>query len=144
MENRTVETLYGQLAHQIEREDGLINTRITWMLTFEGFLFAALALVADKESDQTIQFALKYALPLIGLVVAILAFFAIGAALSVLATLKKQWDPAKFPDHIRPFGGDEQHAMGAAFARGLPTAIAVLWLIMFCWFLYSDACSIRT
>ena len=51
---------YEYMSKQIEREDGLINTRITWMLTFEGFLFAALAIVAGKDDDPNIQFVLNY------------------------------------------------------------------------------------
>lgn len=39
---------YEDLSKQIEREDGLVNTRMTWMITLQGFLFAALALIGNK------------------------------------------------------------------------------------------------
>ena len=84
---------YEYMSKQIEREDGLINTRITWMLTFEGFLFAARAIVAGKDDDPNIQFVLKYALPIVGSIIAFLAFLAIQAALTALKELKDRWDP---------------------------------------------------
>jgi hypothetical protein len=36
---------YECIAHQINREDGLFNNRLTWTLQLKGFLFVALALV---------------------------------------------------------------------------------------------------
>jgi len=82
------------VAHQIEREDGLINTRITWMLTFEGFLFAALALVADDQKvDTAVYGVLKYALPGVGIAVGLLAGLAVLAALMALSVLKGRWKP---------------------------------------------------
>jgi len=129
---------YEHLAHQIEREDGLINTRVTWMLTFEGFLFAALALVASKESDPTIQMVLKYALPIIGFVIAFLAYHAIGAALSTLTYLKDLWEPENYPGYPQPFGKEMQHTRGASYSKGLPVTIMVLWFVVFIAFAISD------
>jgi hypothetical protein len=33
---------YEYIAHQIHREDSLVNFRLTWSLTLNGFIFAAL------------------------------------------------------------------------------------------------------
>ena len=45
--------IYETIAKQIEREDGLINYRLSWMLQINGFLFAAIALLGGSEKEQT-------------------------------------------------------------------------------------------
>ena len=138
-EELTRQQEYEYLAHQIEREDSLINTRITWMLTFEGFLFAALALVANKENIGTAVYkVLKYALPLMGIAVGMLAFLGVQAALSALEVLKNRWDPEKFKGYPQPFGGPRPHAFGALYSQGLPLVVIVTWATIFLWLLYLD------
>ena len=44
--------IYETIAKQIEREDGLINYRLSWMLQINGFLFAAIALLGGSEKEQ--------------------------------------------------------------------------------------------
>ena len=39
---------YDAIAHQIDREDSLINYRLTWTLTLNGFLFAALGFLVVR------------------------------------------------------------------------------------------------
>ncbi|MDX1590165.1 MAG: hypothetical protein R3296_14620 [Oleiphilaceae bacterium] len=127
---------YEYMAYQIEREDGLVDTRIRWMLTFEGFLLAALALASDG-GDPLIQEFLKYAIPVIGIIVALLSYAAIEAALSTLNRLKKMWDDETYQGYPRPFGKMRASAFGALFARGLPLVICALWGIMLGTFILS-------
>ncbi len=49
LKKKEKQNYYQYLAHQIEREDGLVNTRLNWMLTTQGLFFAALALLADMN-----------------------------------------------------------------------------------------------
>lgn len=134
---------YEYIAHQIEREDGLVDTRIRWMLTFEGFLLASLAIVSDGD-DQIIQMTLKYALPVIGVIVALLSWAAIEAALWTLKELKELWEDGDYSGYPRPFGKGVTHTLGALFARGLPWVIIVLWGIMFFVFLSQEICPMLT
>lgn len=138
MAENEIKTSYEVLSHQIEREDGLINTRITWMLTFEGFLFAALALVANDNSDPTIQLILKYVLPIVGSAVAFLALLAISAAFSALEDLRKRWDQTKYPNYPRPFGNENEHASGATYCKGVPIVIIVFWAVVLLAFALDD------
>lgn len=47
---------YEYIAQQIAREDGLINYRLTWTLTLNGFLYAALGFLGAKEApDESIS-----------------------------------------------------------------------------------------
>ena len=40
---------YEFIAHQINREDELVNKRLTWILTLNGFLLASLGFLGGKE-----------------------------------------------------------------------------------------------
>ena len=63
------------LREVVKHEENLINARITWMLTFQGFLFAAVSLATgDIRSD------LLDTVPIIGMLIAALAVLGITAA----------------------------------------------------------------
>ena len=57
------EQQYSDVIAQVEREQVLINNRITWMLTFEGFLFAGLARISDSKQSPQARDALKDLFP---------------------------------------------------------------------------------
>ncbi len=40
------------LIEKIKHEESLINSRLTWMLTFQGFLFASITL-SKEEANQS-------------------------------------------------------------------------------------------
>lgn len=129
----TTKKYYEYVAHQIEREDGLINTRINWMLTFEGILFASLAFVADKEKVRAeVCIALKYVLPMLGILVGLLALLAVNGAVSALQELKGLWTIEKFPIHYhlypRPYGAHWNHNCGVYYSQGLPLSIITAWI----------------
>lgn len=46
---------YEYTVHQIEREQGLVDTRISWTLTFEGFLFAAIAIAISENTPEDVK-----------------------------------------------------------------------------------------
>ncbi|HKV23390.1 MAG TPA: hypothetical protein VJN93_02260 [Candidatus Acidoferrum sp.] len=90
---------------RIKWENGLINQRLTWLGTFEGFLF-----VANHYAEHPIL------LPLVGLAIAISVDVAIGHANSVLTNLNAQayshWRQKLMP--------------GTVF----PKAIALAWVVI--------------
>jgi hypothetical protein len=98
------------------------------MLTFEGFLFTALAIVSDhQKADTAVYRVLKYALPGVGIAVGLLALLAVLAAVMALSDLKVHWKPKAFPDYPPPFGESQLHAIGALYSLGLPIVMIVAW-----------------
>jgi hypothetical protein len=118
---------YEYLAKQIEREDGLINTRISWLLTFEGFLFAAFGIMSKEPSS--IQSKILWLIPIAGFSMSFLAMLGINAAISALNNLKKQWE-GNFCGYIQPFGNDNEHKSAVTYSRGIPILLMGIWLII--------------
>jgi hypothetical protein len=122
---------YEQLAHQIEREDGLINTRIQWMLTFQGLLFTAIAFGESANAgNSTFLAGLRYIIPIVGIIVGFLAFLAVQAALSALKDLKALWNPFRYSGYPRPYGMQTQHSHGAAYSLGIPVVMICTWTVI--------------
>ncbi|WKJ91350.1 hypothetical protein QZJ86_04265 [Methylomonas montana] len=140
MTDNELKNQYDCLAHQIEREDGLINTRITWLLTFQGFLFAALAIVANNagSKDVAIYWALKYTLPVIGISIGVLGILGVRAALIALSELKDIWDQAKFPNYPPPYGKPRLHAFGSFYSQGIPIILSIAWTVILLAFAIND------
>ncbi len=134
--------VYDSLCHQIEREDGLISTRVGWMLTFEGFLFAALALISNKpDTDVAVYWAMRCALPIVGILVGVMALFAVNAALRALEELKLMWVKGEFAGLPPPYGGDVNHSTAARYAKGLPFLMIVAWSWILVFFVAFDLCT---
>jgi hypothetical protein len=128
---------YEYMSHQIEREDGLINTRITWMLTFEGFLFATLALIGQQGTVRPeLYAAAKNTLPVLGALIGFLAYLSVEAALSALKHLKSGWE-SRDPKELFPraFGKRRPHHMAALHSRLLPLAVVIAWICIR-WYLW--------
>jgi len=127
---------YEDLARQIEREDNLINTRMTWLLTLQGFLFTALALIM-KVDDGGLYFLLMVLLPLTGVILSVFGFYGVWGANIALKELKEIWyeryekngNPEK-EKFIRPFGNNVASKKGGVPSFYLPIILAVVWLLI--------------
>lgn len=121
---------YDNLAHQIEREDGLINYRLSWMIGIEGFMFTALALVADPlKVSATVYAALTRALPVAGGVLALLGLFGVIAANLAIWRLRRDFANrgnlvGQMPT---PFG------QGAAYVLGLVPSVIAPIVVLLIW-----------
>lgn len=89
------EKAYNAYCRQVDREDKLINNRLSWMLTTEGLLFGALALMASSNAntqiDKSVVAALKQCIPIIGIVIPASALRTIIAAHRVVNKLQVRW-----------------------------------------------------
>ena len=132
------EKAYNAYCRQVDREDKLINNRLSWMLTTEGLLFGALALMASSNAntqiDKSVVAALKQCIPIIGIVIPASALRTIIAAHRVVNKLQVRWAKLEhyFPNLPSPFGG--HHFALPIFGPSLvlPIAIIVAW----CWIIY--------
>jgi len=82
-----------QISREISAEQGLVAARMTWNLTFQGFLFAAYALAVSRtpESSGALIAPLLETLPWAGIAIAALTFLGIIAAFWQINNLKRCW-----------------------------------------------------
>lgn len=136
--NETNKRLYYEyLSKQIEREDGLVNTRMTWLLTSQGFLFAALALIAKKgDVREDLYSFLTIIFPVTGIVLSIVAFLGVHAANLALRDLKKHWNNFKDDEiFVRPFGNQTMKTFGDFPSTLLPILLFLIWVSILIFFL---------
>ena len=117
---------YKYIAFQINREDGLVNYRLTWTLQFNGFLFAALALTSS-EMDGLLK-----VLPIAGMTVSIAGLLGTIAANIAIRDLKHMWledEDSRWP---RPFGDTVAFRLGLAPSIMLPSVLTVVWSYLLC------------
>ncbi len=120
------------LGKQIAHEEALINHRMTWMLTIQGFLFATLALLAKSDSttigeeSQRIMNVLLDAIPVLGFLIAFFAFLGMYAAYTSIDHHKKV--SGKEVDKNYPGGNVMASVLGRIVSMSIPGTIASTWL----------------
>jgi len=121
----------------VKHEDELINRRMSWNLTLQGFLFAAYGVtvqVLSKATEHMIiaVLVLLYVIPALGAVVAFLGWRGVKAAQTAIEGLCKRWEwvaqrfdgelVALLPEMV---GGGEPKAtgLGQYSQRGIPMVV---------------------
>ncbi len=127
MNEHDKQNYYGYIAHQIEREDGLVNYRLTWMLTTQGLLFAALALLAGKNTNAEMREMLTLLLPSIGIVLSIISFLGVAGASIALYDLKTEWEKLAYSKVPRPYGPPLAFWLGLIPRLCLPLLFLGAW-----------------
>jgi hypothetical protein len=122
---------------QLERELNLINNRLSWMLTFQGFLFTTIALTANNNTDWAIGMGLRYGIPSIGMLVAFLALFGIHAAHLSITNIRTRWKwNGGYSGYSLAFGNPDARKYGRIPSYGIPISIIIAWLAWFVWLLF--------
>ena len=133
----TLKDKYDYTARQILREERLINNRLSWMLTFEGFLFAALALTANASNEGVLRNSLKYTIPATGIAVAVLTMVGISGAYVSINQIKIFWGKQKgikcFP---LPYGSPQASARGRVTSHGIPLAMMLMWSLIYLFYIF--------
>lgn len=83
-------TEYEKHKEDLAFEHGLINRRLTWLLSSQSILFAALAIVLDKESISDRLTLFFNVIPLLGMLISSLIF--IGVVMGVMAKVTTNID----------------------------------------------------
>lgn len=128
----TIIALYGAYRQYLNHEHNLINHRLSWNFTIQGFLFTSYAFVLNKAADVRVALAqntivradllkaplhdLQVLLLVIGVVGVAVSFFihhSVTGAVRAMNKLTERWSNEKFP------GGSVLLA-DAATAAGLP------------------------
>ena len=131
---------YEFVAHQIDREDGLMHYRLTWALTMNGFLFAALGFLGAKDKPDPSMLAFFHgALPITGVIINSAALSGVRATHLQIEYLTGYWSKLEETRWPRPFGKRDHwfgsFALGTIPALAAPIALLVLrvWLARMWW-----------
>jgi len=82
----------------IQRENEVINHRVTWLTTVQGLLFTAVGIVWDKQGAEPFIRQLCC----LGIIMAFIAFFALHGATLAIKRLFEWWEIKKPQDYSGP------------------------------------------
>lgn len=132
---------YDAICRQIEAENDLMDKRLSWMLKFNSFIFAAMAIAAriTEESLQwfvTMKSFVSIILPTIGILVSFSGLIGCMGARRQLAYIVNDYKEkkkvcsciTKFP---RPFGDEKAYKYGTCSAVCVPIFLIMGWVAYF-------------
>lgn len=116
---------------RIRHEELMIYNRIHWMLTFQGFLFASLAIISNTNADAHIRSVLLNTIPLLGAMAGLLAFIGIVGAYMHMHEIRRPLIKAA-EDIGKDFGAAGlARWMGRANSGLLPVIIIFAWIKLY-------------
>ena len=124
------------LLFALEREDKLINNRISWVLTFEGFMFAAYTFLNKNMAAELPIETMKYVYPLLGGFIALMgAILVIWGNVSI-ASIRKEWGKFEGNDtQVSPFGsvGHSKNRVTNFFGLSffIPLSCLAAWIVIY-------------
>lgn len=137
-EERVVESeyfIYQSTSLQMEREVELSSRRLTWYLTFNGFLFTAFALIYHSGLDGVFEYLIVFVIAFSGFCVSVLTYFGLKASEKMRDRIRKFWnsiDKNKFP----PFYSEKNTSLlGRKMSIGIPIIVGCSW-VLFCFVLF--------
>ena len=131
---------YRILRGQIEHEDNLVGSRISWFVTSQSFLFNGYAIIASgiqstaSQATLDAKHVLLVVIPLIAISTSILIFLAILSGLKAMAAVRhrylvlcSKWEDALLP----PIQGSRvTRMMGLAAPVMLPALFLTVWIFL--------------
>ena len=132
MKEPTKKEIYDSIAHQIEREDSLVNNRINWFLVSQGFFFAAAGLIIDSELEKCWKIFATRGIAGIGIIMGVGVLFGVAGAEISLSRIKDHWKrieneyAAYFPP---PYGKGCASKFGCVPRFLIPLVLVVAWAV---------------
>ena len=135
-------TQIGRLGEGIKAQFDLIGVRMTWLVLSESFSFSAFTLtVANYDPAHRlaeVQLYLIWALPIVGMGLAVFVFVGIRAAHHATLRLKRQREVmmARVPDPLRVdliSSFSPEHWWGEVPQHAIPPIFFTVWLGVFAW-----------
>lgn len=116
----------------IQHESAMVNNRLTWLTTLNGFLFAALAFAWSDAQSIIPLFAV------FGFLLSISVFLSVQRAVAATERYVDAWDKHRDPNHIsvdvtghRPVRGLKKVVRFLMPWYFIPLSLAVFWIIIF-------------
>jgi hypothetical protein len=136
-EQLPVNDFYRYTSQHIEREESLITNRIGWMLTFQGFLLASVAILSTASSGGSMFTHLNFILPILGIMVSLLTFIGILGTYFSMFQLQESWEARLYDPKVEdstssypPFTTPLASLLGQWLGLGLPLLFVGTWLAM--------------
>ena len=131
----TNKQFYDYIVGHLEREHGLANSRMTWMLTSQAFLFAAFAVINSKADSLQphLLSGLRVAIPSVGIAVSVAALIGILGTNTAVSYYRRAWDsktPEVWERFPLPSGDKIPHALGLFSTLIIPLIICFAWLLV--------------
>ncbi len=136
-----LDKFYEFTCRHIEREENIIDHRISWMLTSQGFLFTGFALISNGNAtaNAQLQSALSGVIEVVGIAIALLSLVGIHAAYLSVSNLIRNWENR----WTKVSSGDKQpysrypafttrtaSALGRFLGYCLPLVLMAAWLAL--------------
>ncbi|MDX1955185.1 MAG: hypothetical protein SFU20_06590 [Chitinophagaceae bacterium] len=116
----------------IAAEQTLINNRMTWMMTFQGFLFATYAVAMNKENDVNTSELIFFIIPLAGMFMAFFSIFGLIAAHFAIDGIKAKFNKLNLEGGlVAPFSKSWTAILGRIGAFSFPIVIIITWIVIF-------------
>jgi len=120
--------LYEYTTARLDREVDTSRARITRMLVVSGFLFSALALVAELGEENPISFVLLFACPLAGAVISFSSVFALQASQAQRTQIKKDWEKHEgWQRYPRFYAVEGISDLARRCTHAVPIVIFLIW-----------------
>ena len=124
------EFVYEHLSKEITREESLINNRLTWTLTFNGFLFASVALIGKKQIHPQLEIILHLIIPIVGTAVAGFGILGVIAAYLAIHQQRKEWGHL-LNNYPKPGGKSLASWSGRIASLLIPATMLAAWISIF-------------
>jgi hypothetical protein len=132
---------YRILRGQIEHEDNLVGSRISWFVTSQSFLFSAYAIIAtgfQVTTDKTIldaKHVLLVVIPSIGITTAVLILLAIFSGIQAMSAIRSRYAKvmagSSCPMQLPPIQGNAfNRKIGMAAPVLLPPLFMTVWIFL--------------
>ena len=138
--NMSPDRYYSLIRSQIEHEDSLIGTRLSWLAAAQSFFFTAYAIVTSNFGPTHPQWAIAQMhllltlLPIVAILTCLLIFTSIIAGLLAIAALRRLY--ITYVDHqaiegLPPVQGYRRNrVLGEAAPFLVPLVFLCVWLIL--------------
>ena len=127
--------LFDVVIRLMDREDHLVNSRMTWYLTIQGFTIAAVALIltGKLENDMHLQKQAIILLSCLGIAISLVVFISVRRARNAKKNVRAKWKQyvPKYPDKDGFFldpSGDVSWLSIFTPGQSIPVILIVFWL----------------
>lgn len=117
----------------LTREDGLVNSRISWLMTAQGFLYASWGLVMGSSFENKIAASTVFAF--LGIFLCLVAMVVIQISHRFIEDLKSRWKALEGDESgVTPFGidifGESSRFRYIGLSYMLPSGCVVAWVVL--------------
>jgi hypothetical protein len=127
--------MFDMVLRLLEREDQLVNSRMTWYLTIQGFIVASVALsfTGKFESHPYLQIPATILLSTLGIAISAVVFISVGRARENKMKIGKMWgkvcrpEAKLFPD---PRGEPTSWVGNLTPGLAVPVIFVAFWIMV--------------